>query len=139
MAQGMRNNGNNADETDENQDAVLHAAAKACEIEPALMRFNPRLIAVGAIYPKSQAGQCYSRAKSLVARGRRAYWCCVLAMPIGNLLDDRVTHEVGGLVTPVLQCCTVWGPQRGVCCQVDVLQSHAHSQRMRQKQDDCSK
>ena len=59
-------------------------------------------------------------------------------MLVSNLLHHSVAHEVGGLVTPVLHGCTVWGPQRRVGSQVDVLQSHAHRQHVPQKLDKCS-
>ena len=51
-----------------------------------------------------------------------AYWCCVLAVLVSNLLHCRVAHEVGGLVTPVLHGCAVWGTQGRVGSQVNALQ-----------------
>ena len=50
------------------------------------------------------------------------YWCSVLAVLVGNLLHCRVAHEVGGLVTPVLHGCAVWGTQGRVGSQVNALQ-----------------
>lgn len=58
------------------------------------------------------------------------YWCCVLAVLVSNLLHSRVTHEVGGLVPPVLQGCAIWGSQGRICSQVDILQLHSYSQRV---------
>ena len=50
------------------------------------------------------------------------HWCCVLAVLVSNLLHSGVAHEVGGLVPPVLHGGAVWGSQRRICRQVDVLQ-----------------
>ncbi len=52
----------------------------------------------------------------------QTYWCSVLAVLVGNLLHCRVAHEVGGLVTPVLHGCAVWGTQGRVGSQVNALQ-----------------
>ena len=56
------------------------------------------------------------------------HWCCVLAVLVSNLLHSGIAHEVGGLVPPVLQGCAVWGSQRRVCSQVDVLHLHRYGQ-----------
>lgn len=59
--------------------------------------------------------------------GWRTYWCSVLAVLVSNLLDCRVTHEVGGVCTPVLLGRAVWGTQGRVCSQVNALQWHRRS------------
>lgn len=63
-----------------------------------------------------------------VAGGCDTHWCCVLAVLVSNFLDSFVAHEVGGLVSPVLQGCAVWSSQRRVCGQVNVLHLQTSSQ-----------
>lgn len=58
-------------------------------------------------------------------------------MLVSNLLHVRVRHEVGGLVTPVLQGSAVRGSQRRVSCQVNVLHKKAACQESVKHQHQC--